>query len=34
VRTDLGPDFRIESEDRLVIAGSDEGTKQFRELLG
>lgn len=34
VRTDLGPDFRIQSEDRLVIAGSDEGTKQFRELLG
>ena len=34
VRTDVGPEFRVESGDRLVIAGSDEGTKQFRELLG
>jgi Trk K+ transport system NAD-binding subunit len=33
VRTDLGPDFRIDSGDRLIIAGSDEGTKRFRELL-
>ena len=34
VRTDVGPEFRVESGDRLVIAGSDEGTKQFRELPG
>ena len=33
IRTDVGPDFRIESGDRLVIAGSDDGTKRFRELL-
>ena len=34
VRTDVGPEFRVESGDRLIIAGSDEGTKQFRDLLG
>ncbi len=34
VRTDIGPEFRVESGDRLIIAGSDEGTAQFRDLLG
>lgn len=34
VRTDVGPEFRIEKGDKLVIAGSDAGTKRFRELLG
>ncbi|WP_340101807.1 potassium channel family protein [Salinibaculum salinum] len=34
VRTDVGPDFHIQTGDQLVIAGSDEGTKRFRELLG
>ncbi len=34
VLTDLGPDFRVRAGDKLVIAGTDEGTNQFRELLG
>jgi Trk K+ transport system NAD-binding subunit len=34
VLTDLGPDFRVRADDKLVIAGTDEGTNQFRELLG
>ncbi|MEF8785205.1 MAG: NAD-binding protein [Haloarculaceae archaeon] len=34
VRTDVGPEFRVKSGDQLVIAGSDEGTKRFRDLLG
>jgi Trk K+ transport system NAD-binding subunit len=34
VLTDLGPDFRIQQGDELVIAGTDEGTNRFTELLG
>ncbi|PSP32991.1 metal transporter [Halobacteriales archaeon QH_10_67_22] len=34
VRTDLGPDFRIERGDELVVAGTDDGTNRFMELLG
>jgi Trk K+ transport system NAD-binding subunit len=34
VVTDLGPDFRIQHGDELVIAGTDEGTNRFTELLG
>ncbi|MFB6103284.1 MAG: TrkA family potassium uptake protein [Haloplanus sp.] len=33
VITDLGPDFRIRDGDELVIAGTDEGTNRFTELL-
>lgn len=32
--TDLGPDFRIERDDDLIIAGTDEGTETFIEMLG
>jgi Trk K+ transport system NAD-binding subunit len=31
--TDLGPEFRVERGDELVIAGTDEGTNRFTELL-
>jgi Trk K+ transport system NAD-binding subunit len=31
--TDLGPDFRIRTEDDLVVAGTDEGTNHFVELF-
>ena len=34
VITDVGPDFRFTSDDELVIAGTDEGTNRFTELLG
>jgi Trk K+ transport system NAD-binding subunit len=34
VLTDLGPDFRIQRGDELVVAGTDEGTNRFTELLG
>jgi Trk K+ transport system NAD-binding subunit len=34
VRTDLGPDFRIQNGDTLVVAGTDEGTNRFTELVG
>ncbi len=34
IRTDMGPDFRIERGDSLIIAGSAAGTNRFRELLG
>jgi Trk K+ transport system NAD-binding subunit len=33
VVTDLGPDFRIEAGDELVIAGTDEGTNRFTETM-
>ena len=33
VRTDVGPDFRVEAGDELVVAGTDEGTNRFQELL-
>ncbi len=34
VVTDLGPEFRVREGDRLVVAGTDEGTNRFTELLG
>ncbi|MFB6307922.1 MAG: TrkA family potassium uptake protein [Haloarculaceae archaeon] len=34
VITDLGPEFRIEAGDDLVIAGSDDGTNRFHEVFG
>ncbi len=34
VITDLGPDFRVETDDDVVVAGTDEGVNRFRELLG
>jgi len=34
VATDVGPAFRIESGDELIVAGTDEGIRQFNELLG
>lgn len=34
VRTDVGPDFRIQDGDELVVAGTDEGVNRFSELLG
>ncbi|WP_338742006.1 potassium channel family protein [Haloplanus salilacus] len=33
VVTDLGPDFRIEEGDELVIAGTDGGTNRFTETM-
>jgi K+/H+ antiporter YhaU regulatory subunit KhtT len=33
VATDLGPDFRIDEGDELVIAGTDEGTNRFTEAM-
>ncbi|MFB6142456.1 MAG: TrkA family potassium uptake protein [Halorientalis sp.] len=34
VRTDVGPDFRVEAGDDLIVAGTDAGTNRFVELLG
>jgi Trk K+ transport system NAD-binding subunit len=34
VVTDLGPDFRVEHGDELIIAGTKDGTRQFVDLLG
>lgn len=34
VITDLSPEFRIHEGDELVVAGTDEGTNRFVELLG
>lgn len=34
VVTDVGPEFRVEAGDDLVIAGTDEGTNEFQRLLG
>ncbi|WP_178918107.1 TrkA family potassium uptake protein [Natronomonas gomsonensis] len=34
VRTEIGPDFRIEDGDELIIAGTDEGTSAFTERFG
>ena len=34
VITDIGPEFRIESEDELLIAGTDEGIHQFNDRMG
>jgi Trk K+ transport system NAD-binding subunit len=33
VITDVGPDFRIESGDELVIAGTDDGIRRFNEQM-
>lgn len=33
ILTDLDPDFRIESDDELIVAGSDEGTNRFTQLF-
>lgn len=33
VITDVGPDFRIDSDDELLIAGTDTGTNRFTELM-
>jgi Trk K+ transport system NAD-binding subunit len=32
--TDIGPDTRIESGDMVIIAGTDQGTNRFNELMG
>jgi Trk K+ transport system NAD-binding subunit len=34
MHTDIGPDFRVEANDQLVIVGTDEGTRAFREEFG
>ena len=34
VRTDIGPDFRVQGGDELVVAGTDEGVNRFSKLLG
>lgn len=31
--TDLGPEFRIEAGDELIVAGTDEGTRRFNERM-
>jgi Trk K+ transport system NAD-binding subunit len=33
VFTDLGPEFRVEAGDELVVAGTDEGTSRFTEEM-
>jgi Trk K+ transport system NAD-binding subunit len=33
VFTDLGPDFRVEAGDDLIVAGTDEGTRRFNERM-
>jgi Trk K+ transport system NAD-binding subunit len=33
VITDVGPDFRVESGDELVIAGTDDGIRRFNEQM-
>ncbi|MFD1645303.1 potassium channel family protein [Haloarchaeobius litoreus] len=32
VITDVGPSFRVERGDELIVAGTDQGTNRFREL--
>jgi len=34
VVTDLGPDFRAQSGDELIVAGPDESTNRFTEVFG
>nr|WP_305149176.1 NAD-binding protein [Halobellus litoreus] len=34
VVTDVGPDTRIEVDDRLVVAGTDESVREFERLFG
>jgi Trk K+ transport system NAD-binding subunit len=33
VLTDVGPTFRVAADDSLVVAGTDEGTNEFKRLL-
>lgn len=33
VLTDVGPTFRVEPDDSLVVAGTDEGTNEFKRLV-
>lgn len=33
VLTDLGPEFRLETDDLLIDTGADEGSNRFTELL-
>jgi K+/H+ antiporter YhaU regulatory subunit KhtT len=33
LQTNVGPDTEIEVGDELVIAGTDEGTNRFKELM-
>jgi K+/H+ antiporter YhaU regulatory subunit KhtT len=33
VITDLGPEFRIEADDLLIVVGTDEGVNRFTEIL-
>lgn len=32
IRTDLEPSFVFEADDRVILAGTDEGISQFNEL--
>ena len=32
--TAIGPDLRVEADDALVVAGTDEGVRRFNELMG
>ena len=34
LETNVGPDTRIEPGDKVVIAGTDQGTNRFKELMG
>jgi Trk K+ transport system NAD-binding subunit len=34
VITDVGPEFRIQRDDGVIIAGTDDGVNRFTELLG
>ncbi|MFB6140972.1 MAG: TrkA family potassium uptake protein [Halosimplex sp.] len=34
VVTDLGPDFRPQADDELIVAGPDEATNRFTEVFG
>jgi Trk K+ transport system NAD-binding subunit len=34
LRTDVGPEFRVEAGDELILAGTDEGTRRFTERMG
>lgn len=33
VITDVGPDFKVESDDELIIAGTDGGIRRFNEQM-
>ena len=34
LNTDIGPEFVVDTDDTLVVAGTDEGLQRFRELAG